>query len=82
MNLINAALVFKKTSEKSNLGAVRAVIRVVAIVVKVAVVSEIGSVRAVGVHRPKVEGRDSVRSVRRKDELRAIGAIRCVVIVD
>jgi hypothetical protein len=73
---------FRKLSQKRNLSAVRAVVRVVAIMVKVRIVGEIDSVRAIGVHRPKVKGRDSVRSVRREDELRPVGAIGCVEIVD
>src|SRR4029077_5564565 len=62
--------------------SVRAIVGVVAIMAKVAVVSEIDPARPVGVHRPKVKGRRSIRSVRGKDKFAAIGAVSRIIIIN
>jgi len=82
MNLKNAVLIFRETSQKYNLTSVRAIVGVVAIMAKVAVVSEIDPARPVGVHRPKVKGRGSIRSVRGEDNFAAIGAVGRIIIIN
>jgi len=82
MNLINPVLVFKKTSEKYNLASVMAVVGIIAIMVKVAVVGEIDSTRPVWTHRPEIEGRSSIRPVGGEDNLGSIGAVGRIIIIN
>ena len=81
MNLIVGAE-FEKVGQKNNLGAVRAIVRVVAIMIKVAVVSEIDPICPIGVHCPKVKGRGPSRPVGGEHNLGAIGAVGRVVIIN
>ena len=73
---------FDKDSQENNLAAVRAVIWVIAVVIEVAIVSEIDPVRAIGAHRPEVKGRDTSRSVGGEHDLGAIGTVGRVKIVN
>ena len=71
----------QETSRKYNLAAVRAVVWVVAIMIKVAVVSEIDSVVPSGLIVQRLKG-SSIRSVGGEDNLGAIGAVGRVIIIN